>query len=383
MKVEQLLYNQGKLIRNESSDQINDKDAALVLAFGAKQIVEGKDLYSLFRNKYPVAEIVVASTSGEVYNDIVYENTVSAVAIWFEKTTIKTVSININNSPNSFEAGIELFKQLITSDLKYILVISDGVQVNGSELVRGLELSNTGNIPITGGLAGDADKFDYTVVGCNEVPDKGNIVAIGFYGESLKISHGSFGGWQIFGPEKLVTKSVSNRLYEIDNKSALDLYKLYLGKYAEELPGSALLFPLSVRIEGSTDTVVRTIVSIDNNEQCMVFAGDVPEGSYVKFMKSNTDILIDAASQAAGNTLVGLDDLNATKPKLALLISCLGRKLILGTRTEEEIEAVREVFGEKTILSGFYSYGEISPLTPHTKCQLHNQTMTITTFNED
>jgi hypothetical protein len=112
----------------------------------------------------------------------------------------------------------------------------------------------------------------------------------------------------------------------------------------------------------------------------MIFAGDVPEGSQVRFMKANFDRLIHAASQASTDTFV----MNATpSPKLALLISCVGRKLILDKRVEEEVAAVSEAFGEKTMLTGFYSYGEISPFSPSSQCELHNQTMTITTFDEN
>jgi hypothetical protein len=175
-----------------------------------------------------------------------------------------------------------------------------------------------------------------------------------------------------------VTKSENNVLYEIDGKNVLDLYKIYLGKYAQELPGSALLFPLSIKIDGIGEPIVRTILSIDETNQTMTFAGDVPKGSKVRFMKANFDRLIDAASQAAASCL----ELKSFNPKLALLISCVGRKLILGSRIDEEVEAVSEIFGDKTIISGFYSYGEISPLKPFGECILHNQTMTITCINE-
>ena len=157
------------------------------------------------------------------------------------------------------------------------------------------------------------------------------------------------------------------------------MYKEYLGKYAAELPGSALLFPLAVRINDEEDAVVRTILSINNEKNSMIFAGDVPVGSKVRFMKANFDRLIDAASTAAKSTLV---ELHNSKPQLALLISCVGRKLILGNRIDEEVEAIKDIFQEGTVLTGFYSYGEISPMNPGAACKLHNQTMTITCLEE-
>ena len=187
------------------------------------------------------------------------------------------------------------------------------------------------------------------------------------------------GGWEMFGLEKKITKSVSNELFEMDNTNALDTYKDYLGKYANELPSSALLFPLSIKLNDSETPIVRTILSINNETKSMVFAGDVPVGSKVRFMKANFDKLIDAASDAAENSLSILKE---SSPKLAILISCVGRKIILNKRIDEEVEAVENVLGKDVIITGFYSYGEISPLQPNTKCELHNQTMTITTFDE-
>jgi len=96
-------------------------------------------------------------------------------------------------------------------------------------------------------------------------------------------------------------------------------------------------------------------------------------------MKANVDRLIDGAHGAAAACYEAVGSIT---PDLAILISCVGRKLVLNQRTEEEIESVREVLGESTVLSGFYSYGEIAPFMSSTKCELHNQTMTITTFSE-
>lgn len=380
MKVAQKLFKDGSF-SPENGDLLSDGSKKLVLGFGSKMLLQDDKIYNRLQQDYPSSDIILCSTAGEIYDDTVYDDTVSVVAIEFEKTHFTTLSLNIKDQPNSFEAGRLLFTQLsFLGNLSYVLVISDGGLVNGSELVRGIEEVNHGNIPVTGGLAGDAARFISTLVGYNQTPTEGNIVAIGFYGSDLKVAHGSMGGWEIFGPEKQVTRSVANRLYEIDNSSALELYKKYLGKYADELPGSALLFPLCVRQEGQDGYLVRTILSINEHEKEMVFAGDIPEGAYVRFMKANFDKIIDAASQAANNTLVQFNP--TSKPKLALLISCVGRKLILSKRIDEEIETVKDIFGNETVITGFYSYGEISPLNAHTKCELNNQTMTITTFNE-
>ncbi|HEY9196921.1 MAG TPA: FIST C-terminal domain-containing protein, partial [Mucilaginibacter sp.] len=216
-----------------------------------------------------------------------------------------------------------------------------------------------------------------TFTGLDEVPAQGNVIAIGFYGDNLLVNHGSSGGWDEFGPQRTITRSDKNVLFEIDHKSALDLYKEYLGEYVNELPGSALLFPISLSIKDSERKLVRTILTVNEEEKSMTFAGNMPEGSNVRLMKANFEKLIRASSSAA----VDASD-KGSLAELAIMVSCVGRKLVLNERTDEELVAAKEIFGDNTVITGFYSYGELSPLNKGSNCELHNQTMTITTFAE-
>jgi len=378
MKVATVLFENNSFVRELNNDNLDFNDLDLVLGFGSRDLLSDEKVFDQLKNKFPDSQLILCSSAGEVYENEVLDNTISLTGIKFSSTLIKTYEVDITAFENSFQAGSSLIGKFDQENLKLVLILSDGGKVNGSELVNGMNAVKKDEVLIVGGLAGDGSRFEKTVVGLNTTPIQGKIIGIGFYGEKLLVSHGSLGGWESFGLERIVTKSESNVLYEIDGKNVLDLYKIYLGKYAEELPGSALLFPLSIKIDGVDEPIVRTILSIDETNQTMTFAGDVPKGSKVRFMKANFDRLIDAASEAASSCL----EVNSFNPKLALLISCVGRKLILGTRIDEEVEAVSYIFGDKTILSGFYSYGEISPLKPFGDCILHNQTMTITCINE-
>lgn len=352
--------------------------AQLVLCFSAKHILAEQGIYEQLKQKFPAAEIIMGSSSGEIYQNEIKDDSLVALAIRFDNTVFKTASVATADFGNSYDAAKALVGLLPKQDLSCIFVLSDGSVVNGSELVKGLNDATANHVLITGGLAGDAANFQSTLVGLNAPPSNGKIAAVGFYGNRLVITHGSQGGWEMFGPERIVTQSSGNRLFEIDHKPALDLYKKYLGPDATNLPSSALLFPLSVIAPGSTQAVVRTILSIDEATNSMVFAGDIPSGSKVRFMKANFDTLTAAAASAAQKTIVE----DNRKPDLALLVSCVGRKLVLGPRIEEEIEAVDELFAGTTTIAGFYSYGEISPFNAGGACQLHNQTMTITSFYE-
>lgn len=352
--------------------------AQLVLAFSERMLLERYDVYPDLRERFPTADIIINSTSGEIYLDKVYDNAIVVTAIEFEKTPIRAVQIDISRHTESFAAGIELAQALDADDLMGVFIISDGGQVNGSALIEGLNQHLKKHVPITGGLAGDAARFERTLVGLNQRPTVGKVVGVGFYGDAITIGHGSMGGWDVFGPERAVTRSEYNVLYQIGEKKALDLYKEYLGKYAADLPGAALLFPLSMRATPESQPLVRTILSIDEEAKSMTFAGEMPEGALVRFMTANFDRLVDASAIAAQTSLSQLGFV----PELIILISCVGRKLVLGQRTEEEVEAAREIFGAGPIMTGFYSYGEISPLMENAACELHNQTMTITVFSE-
>lgn len=361
------------------SDASISAQANLVFVFGSRESLEKADRYEEIRSFYPNATIISGTTAGEIIGDEVYDESCTVTALHFEKTSLAFASINAESCSDSQTLGTTLMQKIPHANLKHVFVLSDGQEINGSELVKGLYKELPEGISITGGLAGDATRFERTLVGLNEAPSSGNIVITGFYGDHLQVGHGSMGGWDSFGAQRRITRAKGNVLYELDDQPALDLYKTYLGDQAEGLPGTALLFPLSIQLEGSKEPIVRTVLSIDEDKGSMTFAGDVPQGAYARLMKANMDRLVDAASNAASDCFHTLDD---NQVDLAILISCVGRKLVLDQRVEEEVENVKEVLGDGAHYTGFYSYGEISPFTQNTRCELHNQTMTITTFTE-
>ncbi len=357
----------------------SNQKAQLLLIFGTREILQKAELIDEIKVTFPNSDLIGCSTAGEISATKVLDDSLVLTVINFEKTTIKGHSLKIQNSHESYRIGKELATGIDHEGLQHVFVLSDGINVNGSELVKGITECLPEGITVTGGLSGDGDGFRETVVIWNSLAENNTIALIGFYGEGLLISYASLGGWDPFGPERLVTKSDGNILYELDGKSALELYKLYLGDYAQNLPASGLLFPLIVRLSNEDRGVVRTILSVDETTQSLIFAGDIPEGSYSRLMKANLNRLTDGAVEAAKTAMLGLGRDN---PDLAILISCIGRKMIMKQQVEEEVEGVSDIFGKETRLCGFYSYGEISPFNSKAKCELHNQTMTITLFKE-
>lgn len=354
-----------------------DGNASLLLVFASTSILDDRSIMDEVRKNYPEAPLVGCSTAGEICGISVRDNSMVVTAIRFEHTTLKLVKTSIAEAGDSLKAGTQLAQALAHGPLQHVLVLSDGLQVNGTELALGLRTNLPDTVAVTGGLAGDGANFKRTLVCADNETGEGVIAAVGFYGTRLKVAYGSLGGWDSFGAQRLITRSHGNILYELDGRSALALYKEYLGEHAEGLPATGLLFPLALRVGENDDELVRTVLSVNEKDQSMTFAGDMPEGSYARLMKANFDRLIDGAAGAAHSISAAIPN-----PQLALLISCVGRKLVLKQRVEEEVESVRDVLGKNTVLAGFYSYGEICPQNATTQCELHNQTMTITTFTE-
>jgi hypothetical protein len=351
----------------------------LVTIFGASQYLDNPHLISQIVEAYPQAAIIGCSTAGEIEGTKIQDDSVVVGVSSFAHTSMSIASASISDPASSLPAGETLARQLKDPSLRGVFVLSDGLFVNGSELVRGLNSVLPSSVVVTGGLAGDGTRFQRTWIIKDGLPHTGFVTAVGLYGDHIRIGHGSKGGWDIFGPERKVTRAEGNVLFELDGEPALQLYKEYLGERADGLPATGLFFPLALRMNPSDEKyLVRTILAVDETQQSMTFAGDIPQGSMAQLMRANLDRLVTGASEAA--TLSGTHS-DPGIPTFSIAISCVGRRLVLGERSEEEIEAALEVLPPNTRQIGFYSYGELSPFASGS-CDLHNQTMTLTTFQE-
>ncbi len=355
-----------------------DSDSTLVLVFADSSFGENPAAIDEISRAYPTSCILGCSTAGEIMGESLLDESLSVAVARFEHTRLALASAPVRSAEDSFRAGDVIARQLEGPDLRGILVLSDGLNVNGSELVRGITSVAPESAIVTGGLAGDGTAFKRTWVLRDRKPASHFVTAVGLYGSRVHIGYGSKGGWDSFGPERRVTRSSGNVLYELDGRPALPLYKEYLGERAAELPASALLFPLSLRRDSGDETrLVRTVLSVNEENQSMVFAGDIPNGYLAQLMCANFDRLINGAEESALMTRAADD----STPCLAIAISCVGRRLVLRDRAEEELESTLAVFPSGSRQVGFYSYGELSP-SGFGRCDLHNQTMTLTTIVE-
>ena len=349
-----------------------------VIAFGSVDAL--KDGAPALAEAFPSAARMGCSTAGEISARGVSDGSLVVTAVAFDKAQVKQASTVLCGMDDSRDAGRRLALGLPLADLRAIVIFGQGVQINGSAVLAGLVDVVGESIPITGGLAGDGGAFSQTWVLDDQGASSNRLVCVGLYGQDLIFSHGSFGGWSPFGPARRVTRCDNNVLYELDGQPALEVYKRYLGEHAKDLPASGLLFPFAMLGKDHNELgLIRTILGVDEKTGSLTLAGDIEQDGYLKLMHSNTDALVDGAEIAAK---ASHRDTSTIETGLALLVSCVGRKLVMGGRVDEEVESVAAVYGPKTTLAGFYSYGEISPYSGEVACKLHNQTMTISYISE-
>lgn len=355
-----------------------DGPSTLVLVFGTSVNPSSEAWFQTLRDAFPRSRLVGCSSAGEILGTCLEDDSWSVAVMQFEHTGLKVVSAEIRSSRSSFDVGASLVSNLQGPDLSGILVLSDGLNVNGSALIQGINSQIPPEVVVVGGLAGDGQSFHQTWVMAEGAPRTGLIAAVGLYGKRVVLTYGSRGGWTPFGPEREVTRSDANVLYELNGKPALALYKRYLGDLAAQLPASAMYLPLCLRTEEADGRrLVRSVLSVDETAGSITFAGDIPMGSRVQFMRGNTEELVEGAATAA----TSMASQEPPHDGVCIAVSCVGRRMLLGERTEEELQAVAEQLPANMPIIGFYSYGELSPLGSG-RCELHNKTMTLSVIGE-
>lgn len=348
-------------------------EADLILVFSDHSYFKTTEFFQELRSFFPAAQIVGCSSSGNILNNTVSDQDIIVLAIKFDDSQIIVKNKIIDESDNINDAVIALVNEFPKENLKHVFLLSDGFAISGNKLTNNL---NNFSIPVTGGLAGDATRFLESWVMANGVAKQRQVALVGFYGK-IEISYGVATGWTDFGPERRITKSIKNTVYEIDHRPALDIYVSYLGALADDLPSSGLRFPLSIKTDTNGSSIVRTLLGINKNEKSLIFAAEIPENSLCSLMKTDIDALIESSNKLAQNMI------SSTEPNysLCIVVSCVGRRLVMGQIAEEEIESIQNTLGSRTKIFGFYSYGEVAPLGK-TYCSLHNQTTTLTLFKE-
>ena len=362
-------------------DRVVSFDPHFLFLFAAPALLNDEAARQLISAKLAGRQYIGCSTAGEISDQGYRANGVSILAMRFQSTEVRTASSVLSGSAKSAHAAVALAESLKGPKLQGVIVFSPGVGVNGDQIIEGIISSLGRQVSLSGGLAADETAFKSTMTICNGDFYSDRLVAVGLYGDSIVLSTGSEGGWRTFGPARRVTKSTDNILYELDNKPALQLYKQYLGDKARQLPASGLSYPFALlRDDRSTSGIIRSSLDIDHESEALIMAGNVPEGAKVCLMHADSLALTQGAAQAAAEAIRTHD--GPEENGCALLVSCVGRRIVLGIDVDDEIEAVVDSFLPDTPLGGYYAYGEICSSGATGRAELHNQTMTITYITE-
>jgi hypothetical protein len=354
-------------------------DPTFVLYFGPNDVISADGFQSALRMLAPKAHLLGCTTGTYICDAALRDDEALAVAVKLNQTQTRLVSADVTVD-TSRQTGMNLATALLQPDLVGVILLCDSLNVEGVELVEGMRSVLGVAIPISGGLASDGADFKRTMVGADGAPREKLVAALGFYGTALKMSQGCAHGWDNFGPPRRITKAVGPTLFELDGKPALDLYEHYLGDYAEHLPASALRFPLLVNDpEDPSRRVIRTVLNVDREARTLTFAAGIRQGWTARLMRGAFDNLSEGAAVAAREAHAGAA---GASDGLALLVSCVGRRIVMGEHTGDEIEAVAGALPSRFQQIGFYSHGEISASPNDSSCGLHNQTMTIVTLEE-
>jgi hypothetical protein len=349
----------------------------LVFVFASPATLADGQVVEVLAKRFPGAAVVGNSTAGEISCGGVSDNGVVVTAVHFERSHVQAYGERVAHNDDSYIAGTRLASWLDPIGLRGVIVLAPGFDVNGSALIRGLQDHLAVDVPVSGGLAADLGGYSQSYTVLDRQVDDRLAVAVGLYGDALTLGHASYGGWEPYGPACKVTRCSGNKLIELDGEPALAVYERSLGEHAQGLPSSGLLFPFEVlSAELGATGVVRTLLGVNRSQGSLTLAGEIETDGYLRLMHASTEKLVAGAHHAAVKVCS-----DAGASSLALLVSCVGRRLVMGSRFGEEVDAVAGVFDGRAVLAGFYSNGEISPNGGNTS-KLFNQTMTITCLSE-
>jgi hypothetical protein len=357
----------------------------ILWAFGAISYDQQRLLEGI-ASTAPGTPLVGCSTDGEISTAGLSVNSVVVLALSSDRIQFHTACVE-HLSHDSYAAGVALGERFQKLDCRYIQIFSDGLTGNADKIIRGIKARLGDDIKIAGGTAGDGGDFKQTFQYSRERALTDSIVAVAFEGD-FGFGTGTACGWFPVGITKRVTRAVGNVVYELDGQPALQAYEKFLGKHAALLPAVGVEYPLGMLgpygdVEDDSYFLCRATMGVDRESGAIVFAGDVPQGARVKMTIGNETDIIQAAGEGARTAMGKLQHRNSQiKPKVIFLYSCMARKLVLGSRTNEEILAVQQAAGGSVPVIGFYTYGEYAPIGQHDHSYFHNETATMTVIGE-
>ncbi|MEM6838904.1 MAG: FIST N-terminal domain-containing protein [Cyanobacteria bacterium P01_C01_bin.120] len=356
-----------------------DSDNTLIVVFAAHEYCDSPEPLKELRQAFPKSKIIGCSTPVVVCDGGLREGAIAVGIIRFKNTQIRLSYTSVQGFAESRTAGQHLGKQLADENLKGVLIFSDGVTTEATDLVRGLQEMLPSDVTIAGGLA-SGHTLDDTWMLCDGELKRFYACAVGFVGNTVELTRATGGGWRLVGGECQATRTAGRTLFELDGEPANAVYQRQIGCNAGfGLHESSTRYPLTLRLPDLEMQIVRDINSVDEASGALELAGDIPEGVMVQVMTTTEDEILDGVDEAIERlrSKTILPKHNA----LAVYVSCAGRRAVLLEKTNEEAALAHDGLGQGIHQIGMYAFGEISTTSsgpPH----VHNETITIGLIRE-
>ena len=254
-----------------------------------------------------------------------------------------------------------------------ILVVASGLNIDGEQMVRGIQEMTGQDITMYGGLAGDDAHFRETVVFSENSAEANGALLLVFDKSVYDLNGIATSGWVSIGADKIITRAEGNIVYTIDHEPALDVYKQYLNVNDEDLPEIGVEYPLLVR-KNESDFILRAVLNVDREKKALIFAGTVPVGAVVTFSSSPGFEILEYTRKKVNEFYD-----SSPETDLLVLFSCMARHNALGPTIADEIEEAW-IKWQKPLI-GFFTYGEIGN-NYKSSCDFYNQTYTLVSIKQ-
>jgi len=351
---------------------IVDTESTLIQVFSATTDIKFiNSIQNYFLDNFPKSTLLGTTTDGVVDGSEVYCETKSVVSFTIFKDTELLLAIEEGSRDynSSFLTGKNIANKILSDDTKVIISFADGIYTNGEEFVNGIN-SVSSDILLSGGLAADNGNMIKTYIFDKlKVFDNG-AVAVSLSSKLLHASTGYTFDWTPIGKKLTITKSIKNRVYEIDGIRAVDIYAKYLGDgVAKKLPQVGIEFPLIFEKNGVS---VGRAVLLKHDDGSLTFAGNIKEGESVRLGIGNVDNILKNSDYNARKILETIP----YEAEAVFVYSCMARRRFMDTHISDELNVLNQI-GR---ISGFFTYGEFYHHKHNN--ELLNETMTILVLSE-
>jgi len=281
----------------------------------------------------------------------------------------------------TFENAVQLGAEGKKAFTNPAFIIASGwLSQDGEKIIEGITKGYGSDVAIFGGMAGDDLKLEGPVVFTNKNGSDKGLLGLIIDEDKIEINGIATCGWKAIGTTKTITKSTGNIVYTIDDKPALDTIIKYLGVEIDFDAGKEIVtqigayYPLQMERE-NVAPVMRTAMFANREDRSLICAGNVPQGSKVRFsLPPDFDAIEKVVEEC-----IELKNEKQLQADALIMFSCISRHLSFGILMKEEIDQVQQVWGAP--LAGFFSYGEYGK-SKTGKHEFHNNTCCVVVLKE-